>query len=227
MPTNSPLPCPVLTLDGPSGVGKGSIAKQLAQLLNWHLLDSGALYRCFAWLLLHEQRQYLLDHREKLQVFLTTAPIQQRQQRYYWRQQDISKAIRTERISQFTSQIASNEVVRQCLLPLQRQTAQMPGLIADGRDMGTVVFADAPYKVYLTATPTIRAKRRLQQLQLADTQANLRKIMSSMQQRDQQDAQRAMAPLKAANDAWQLDNSTQTLAQTCNSIIEHFKLTTH
>ncbi|HBW06158.1 MAG TPA: (d)CMP kinase, partial [Gammaproteobacteria bacterium] len=160
---------PVLTIDGPSGVGKGTVARIMAQKLGWHLLDSGAIYRAFA--LAVDARNTDVTDESALEEVANNLDLAFKTEAgselvsVYLDGQDVSKVLRTEQTGEMASKIASIGVVRAALLKRQQAFAKAPGLVADGRDMGTVVFADAPFKVFLTASAQERANRRLKQLQ--------------------------------------------------------------
>ena len=217
---------PVLTIDGPSGVGKGTIAQKLAVQLGWHLLDSGALYRSCAWALLNTTNhpEDIIANPELLQPFLQSLKITHQGDQYFCQQENISTAIREESIGLFTSTIARIPAIRYWLLEAQRQAVRSPGLIADGRDMGTNIFPQAPYKLFLDASPSIRAQRRYQQLIQQQPSTDYEQVLTDLQHRDQQDRQCDMAPLKPAKDAWVLDNGLLTIDQTITYIVNHWQL---
>ena len=206
---------PVLTLDGPSGVGKGTVASIIAQKLDWHLLDSGAIYRAFAIVardndikiddidgLLKLANNFdisfkLNSNHEPLNVYLNNA--------------EVSSELRTEKTAALASQFAKIESLRKVLLVKQRQFKKLPGLVADGRDMGTVVFSDAPFKVFLTAEVEERAKRRLKQLQETGIAGNISHTLVEVQKRDERDANRQHSPLRPAEDALVIDTTNLTI----------------
>jgi CMP/dCMP kinase len=199
---------PVVTLDGPSGSGKGTVASALASRLGWHLLDSGALYRLLA---LVAERQGLAGAQPteiralalRLNVqFEPANPI-----RVVWGGEDVSTELRTEACGRLASRLAVMPEVRAALLQAQRTMRRPPGLVADGRDMGTVVFPDARVKVYLTAATDERARRRYKQLKQLGMDANLEAISQDMVERDTRDSQRSVAPLFPALDARVVDTT--------------------
>jgi cytidylate kinase len=199
---------PVLALDGPSGSGKGTVATILANRLEWHLLDSGALYRLLA--LAAERHQATQDSPDAVCVlaralevrFVPGDPV-----RVLWAGQDVTLQLRSEACGRTASRIAAIPEVRVALLQAQRAMRRPPGLVADGRDMGTVVFPDAAIKIYLTASVEERARRRYKQLKDLGMDANLDTILQDMVERDARDARRTVAPLKPAPDARILDTT--------------------
>lgn len=206
---------PVLTIDGPSGAGKGTIARRLADLLGWHLLDSGALYRLLA--LAAEIRGIALDDDERLSALALTLNVEFRiegeTQRIFLDDEDVTDTIRTETVGAGASKVAAVPAVRQALLQRQRAFRQAPGLVADGRDMGTVVFPDAPLKVFLTASAEERARRRYSQLAAQQVGVDREALLREIEARDDRDMNRAVSPLKAADDAYCLDSTELTVDQ--------------
>ena len=198
---------PVLTIDGPSGSGKGTVAKLLAQALRWHYLDSGAIYRVLAYAardidLTDEVALAAIAKQLDLTFLLTDNHLT-----VNLAGKDITQRIRSELIGSAASKIASLPLVRAALLDRQRAFRQSPGLVADGRDMGTVVFPSADYKVFLTASVKIRAERRYKQLKENGIESNLSNIIADISKRDARDSQRRVAPLLAADNALALDSS--------------------
>ena len=212
----------VLTLDGPGGAGKGTISRLVAKRLGWHLLDSGALYRLTA--LAAQRHCVALDDvaaLERLAARLDVAFLAEGEAtRVTLEGDDVSREIRTEQTGDAASQVAALPEVRQALLQRQRDFRQSPGLVADGRDMGTVVFPDAELKVFLTASAEERAKRRHLQLQQAGLNASLPSLLKEIQARDARDMQRSVAPLKPADDAITLDTTRLSIPEVVERLTE-------
>jgi cytidylate kinase len=210
-----PVSAPVITIDGPSGSGKGTIAQRLAQQLGWNLLDSGAIYRVLALASLHhgvniENEEALVPLAAHLDVQFI-ADEESKKLRVILEGEEVSKSIRTEECGAVASKVAAFPRVREALLRRQRGFRTLPGLVADGRDMGTVVFPDAPVKLFLTATAEDRANRRFLQLQKAGHDANLAQILADVKARDDRDMNRTVAPLLPAADALVIDSSQMTI----------------
>lgn len=189
---------PVITIDGPSGSGKGTISYLLAQDLAWHFLDSGAIYRIAAWVAAQTQTPFLEKQLLPIMVDLErniSVQTLAKQLRIFWQQQDITESIRTEKIGQLASKLGTYPKVRQSLLAYQRSFRRAPGLVADGRDMGSVVFPDARLKIFLDASLEERAKRRYLQLKAKGKHVSLSAVRAELEQRDHQDRQRPVAPL--------------------------------
>ncbi len=200
---------PVLTIDGPSGSGKGTLAQRMAAELGWHYLDSGALYRVLAQAAL--QKEIDLADESALAELAATLPVtfevEADKLTVLLNDQDVSLMIRSEQAGNAASKVAAIPAVRSALLQRQRDFRQAPGLVTDGRDMGTVVFPDAPFKVYLTASAEVRASRRYKQLKEKGIDSNLADLIKEITERDERDQQRDVAPLKPAADAIILDST--------------------
>ena len=212
----------VITIDGPSGSGKGTVAGLLAMRLQWHLLDSGALYRVLA--LAADKHKVPLDNEAALEVLAVGLDVQfildeEGNQRIILENVDVTDTIRNETVGACASQIAALPAVRSGLLRRQQDFREAPGLIADGRDMGTVVFADAPLKVFLTASAEERARRRYLQLKDKGEAVTLTSLLEEIRARDERDTSRAIAPLKPADDAIILDSTTMTIEQVLERIL--------
>lgn len=202
----NPPKAPVITVDGPSGAGKGTLCEALATRLGWHFLDSGALYRVLAFD--GQQAGVALDDAETLAARARSLALRFAPGGGVWLgAQDVSLAIRSDAAGQAASQVAALPAVREALLARQRDFAQAPGLVADGRDMGTVVFPEAPLKIFLSASAPARAERRYKQLKEKGLDANLRALLDSIQARDERDQARSASPLRPADDALVIDST--------------------
>jgi len=218
---------PVITFDGPSGVGKGTMAQVIANELGFHLLDSGAIYRLAALAAIEQQIEsdneaYLVALCEGLDIRFEAAAGGTKVF-IFLNNIDVTARIRSEDIAQRASQIAVLGPVRQALLQRQRDFAQEPGLVADGRDMGTVVFPKAQIKFFLTATASVRAKRRFEELLATGQNVEYSHILQEIEARDQRDSQRAVAPLKPAEDAVILDTSAMSITDVKNAVLKILK----
>ncbi|UCJ15750.1 (d)CMP kinase [Pseudomonas sp. MM211] len=217
------LNAPIITIDGPSGSGKGTVAGLLAKQLGWNLLDSGALYRLLAF----SARNHGVDlsNEESLKLLAAHLDVQflaagdGKPQRIILEGEEVTDAIRNEQIGAGASQVAALPAVRDALLQRQRAFNEAPGLVADGRDMGTVVFPEAPLKVFLTASAEERANRRYLQLKAKGDNVNLASLLDEIRARDERDTQRAVAPLKPAADAIQLDSTELSIEQVLERIL--------
>lgn len=215
---------PVITIDGPSGTGKGTVSQLLAQKLGWNLLDSGALYRVLA--LAAKQHNVDIDNEAAIQVLAEHLDVSFKAtssggaSRVILEGDDVNEAIRTEECSQRASKVAAMPAVRQALLARQRAFANEPGLVTDGRDMGTVVFPQAELKIYLDASQSIRAERRYKQLKEKGINVNLRDVLEDLTERDRRDRLRVVAPLKPAKDAVTIDTSQMTIEQVLDRILK-------
>lgn len=214
---------PVVTIDGPGGAGKGTVSLMVARRLGWHYLDSGALYRLVAVAAARDGLDIddgdALARRVgqlRIEFHLLTDALQVQLDGV-----DVTAAIREEACARSASRLAVHARLRSVLLPLQRAFARAPGLVAEGRDMGTVVFPQAPLKVFLTASVEQRARRRWLQLSAAGVDASLDAILDDLRRRDAQDASRATAPLRPADDAVLVDSSDLTADEVCARILGH------
>ena len=215
-------PTPVVTVDGPSGAGKGTLSALLAEKLNWHLLDSGAIYRVLAVAAMHhdlpiDDEAAIVPLASGLDVSFET---ENNQRRVVLEGEDVTDDIRTEEVGAVASQIASLARVREALLRRQRAFQETPGLIADGRDMGTVVFPDAVVKLFLTASAEARAERRYNQLKDKGLDVNIARLLTDIKARDDRDANRSIAPLVPAEDAVVIDSTDLDINQVFESAME-------
>ena len=200
---------PVICVDGPSGAGKGTLSRELAARLGWHLLDSGALYRVLGFACRHRKiplsdEAQVVEMARQLDVAFvpTVAGVS-----VFLGGEDVSLPIRTEDGGRDASKVALLPAVREALLHRQRELAVLPGLVADGRDMGTVVFPTSPLKIFLTASAKVRAERRFHQLQGQGQSVSLARLLSDIEERDRRDKSRSASPLVPAEDAVVVDSS--------------------
>ncbi len=211
-------PVPVVAIDGPSASGKGTVAARVAAALGWHYLDSGAVYRALAWCA--EHHGVADDEVAALVVLAQSMELACLEERVIVNGQDVTLAIRSETISQRASRIAAHGEVRAALLARQRAARRRPGLVADGRDMGSVVFPDAALKVFLTASVEARAQRRFNQLKSQGFDANMFALRNELAARDERDRTRAVAPLQPAADARVLDTTELTIEQAVATVLD-------
>lgn len=215
----------VIAVDGPGGAGKGELTKRLAKELGYDLLDSGAIYRVLAYAV-RKAGLAMFDEDsivQEAQVLSLSFEIQDDGVHVFLGDEDVSKAIRTEECGLNASKVAPHPLVRQALLQRQRDFAKEPGLVADGRDMGTIVFPDAQVKIFLDASPEVRAKRRVLQLEQAGKEADFDLILKEITERDERDRNRPVAPLKPAEDALILDSTNMSIEEVFNTAMDYIK----
>jgi cytidylate kinase len=214
---------PVLTIDGPSGAGKGTVSRLLARKLGWHYLDSGSIYRALA-IAVQEQAVDLENIQELVRTASTMALEFDCGDALVVRldNQDITAQLGLESTGYSASIVAALPEIRLVLLQKQRDFLKMPGLVADGRDMGTVVFPETPYKVFLTASNAKRAERRYKQLKEKGIDANLSSLAKEIEERDRRDRERITAPLSMASGALFIDSSDMTIDAVINQVLNHY-----
>ena len=213
---------PVICVDGPSGAGKGTLSRQLAQGLSWHLLDSGALYRAVG--VACQRAGVDLDVASEVAEIARILDVDFRATEQgvavWMAEEDVTADIRSEAGGLGASQVALHPEVREVLLTKQRDWARAPGLVADGRDMGTVVFPDAPLKIFLTASAEARAERRFHQLQGMGQDVSLPRLLADIQERDARDSSREASPLMPAHDAILIDSTSLTVEAVVQKVRE-------
>jgi len=212
---------PVITIDGPSGTGKGTVTALLAERLGWHTLDSGALYRVLG--LAAEGRGIALDDENGLAALAAALPVAFAGDRVWLDDTDVTDAIRSETAGMAASRVAAFPAVRATLLDWQRRMAREPGMVADGRDMGTVVFPAAPLKIFLDASPEVRAERRYKQLKEKGLDVNLASLVGDIRERDERDRTRAVAPLRAADEAVVVDSTLLSVTEVLDRVLEEVR----
>jgi len=218
----TPHPSPVITIDGPSASGKGTVAERVATALGFHFLDSGALYRLTA--LSAMKQGVALDDEARVAELAAHLPASFHDGSVWLSGENVTDAIRAEAVGEGASKVAALPAVRAALLDRQRAYRQPPGLVADGRDMGTVVFAAAVAKVFLTASAEARAERRYKQLIEKGNSASLTALVADMQARDARDSARTVAPLKPAPDALLLDTTHMDIESAVQAVLAHYAL---
>jgi len=217
-------PVPVITVDGPSGVGKGTLSQLLARRFGWHFLDSGALYRLTA--MAAQRHGVALDDEPAVAAVAAALDVvfqtgDQGQVRVLLENHDVSDDIRTEQAGNNASKVAALPAVREALLQRQRDFAIAPGLVADGRDMGTTVFPEADLKIFLTASARVRAERRYKQLKEKGFDANLMSLIEEIEQRDERDRSRSASPLRPAEGAVSIDTSSKSIDEVMAEVLSH------
>lgn len=214
---------PVITIDGPSGSGKGTVSQRIATELGWHFLDSGALYRvtgqaCLIEGVSWDDHPAVTEVARQLEVSFTTGTDGEILVAY--KGTDVSRAIRTEEGGRGASTVAAIPGVRRALLARQRDFRRPPGLVADGRDMGTVVFPDAPLKFFLTASAEERARRRYKQLIAKGESVSLPRLLADIQERDRRDSEREVSPLVPAEDAIVIDSTATPISEVFEQVMQ-------
>lgn len=213
---------PIITIDGPSGAGKGTVARVIAEQLGWHLLDSGAIYRVLAVAIQHHHVN--IDDEEPLIPMAAHLDVQfeissQGESNVILEGENVTNTIRTEEMGELASKVAAFPRVREALLRRQRAFCVSPGLVADGRDMGTVVFTQAPVKVFLTASAEERAERRFNQLKEKGFDVKIGRLLDDIRQRDERDRNREVAPLVPAEGALIVDSTNLSIEEVVNKIL--------
>lgn len=214
----------IITIDGPSGSGKGTISQMVAEKLGWQMLDSGALYRVLG--LAANRQNIALDDEKQLDLLARNLDIKFQTNKDNGEIEpildgdNISSFVRTDEAGQAASKVAAVPIVREALLARQRAFYKAPGLVADGRDMGTIVFPDAPVKVFLTASAECRAERRYNQLKSKGLDANMRALLESIKARDERDRTRSVAPLVPAEGAFVVDSSLLSIQEVLSQVLD-------
>ena len=207
---------PVITVDGPSGSGKGTVTQRVANRLDWRVLDSGALYRLVGYAV--EQAGIGFENQSKISQIASTLNVEFSGGRILLDGAEVTDLIRTETAGNNASKVAAMPGVRAALLDWQRDYAQFPGLVADGRDMGTTVFPQAGVKIFLTASAAERAQRRYKQLKEKGESVTLSRLFRDIRKRDERDSTRAVAPLRPADDAHVIDSTEMSIEEVLRSI---------
>jgi len=211
----------IITIDGPAGAGKGTISKLVSQNMGFHYLDSGAIYRVIAFEA--NQKGLATDQISQITELIDEINIQFIGDKIFLTDKDVSELIRSEGIGKFASEIAKNEEIRKNILEFQKSFFKPPGLVADGRDMGTVIFPKAKVKIFLTASIQERANRRYKQLILKEKDVNLTDLFQRIKLRDESDKNRKISPLKAANDAYLVKTDNLSIKQSYEKVMEIIK----
>ena len=211
----------IITIDGPAGAGKGTISKLVSQNMGFHYLDSGAIYRVIAFEA--NQKGLATDQISQITELIDEINIQFIGDKIFLTDKDVSELIRSEDIGKFASEIAKNEEIRKNILEFQKSFFKPPGLVADGRDMGTVIFPKAKVKIFLTASIQERANRRYKQLILKEKDVNLTDLFERIKLRDESDKNRKISPLKAANDSYLVKTDNLSIKQSYEKVMEIIK----
>lgn len=210
---------PVVCVDGPAGVGKGTLAHKLAETMGWHYLDSGALYRLVALSALQSGRDETSTKKDLIDL-VYALKIVSRDGRWWLNGDEVTSDIRDENVGALASRLACLKEIRAALIQKQRNCRQAPGLVADGRDMGSVIFPDALLKVFLNASAQARASRRYKQLKEKGIDANLMRLTEDLEQRDSMDAKRVIAPLRPAADAVKIDTTNMSVNEVFGKVYQ-------
>ena len=208
----------MVTIDGPAGSGKGTISKLVSHTLDFHYLDSGAIYRIIAFEA--KTKNLFINQITQILKLVDGLNIQFSDEKIFLGSKEITDLIRSELIGKFASEIAKNKLIRERILGLQKSFFKSPGLVADGRDMGTVVFPDARVKIFLTASIEERANRRYKQLILKENNVNLSDLFERIKLRDESDTNRKISPLKAAKDAYLIKTDNLSINQSFEKVME-------
>ena len=215
------MPQKVIAIDGPSASGKGTVAQRVADALGWRYLDSGALYRITA--LYARNRRTAWDNEAAVAALAQALPVEFAEGAVLLDGEDVSTTIRSEEIGMGASRVAALPTVRTALLQRQRAFLTEQGLVADGRDMGSVVFPDAVLKIFLTASPQVRAERRAKQIGVPLTGSGFERILADIETRDEADRNRAVAPLQKLPEAHLLDTSALTIEESVKKVLDWYR----
>jgi len=212
---------PVITIDGPSGSGKGTVSQRVADSLGWHILDSGALYRLTAYAV--DKSGAGFENPEKAAEIAANLQVTFKSGQILLQDENVTLSIRTETAGNNASKVAAMPPVRAALLDWQKRSAKAPGLVADGRDMGTTVFPNAAVKIFLTASAEERAERRYKQLKEKGFTANVADLAAEIRERDERDQNRSTSPLVPASDALEIDSTQMSIDQVVEKILQAAK----
>jgi CMP/dCMP kinase len=217
----------IITIDGPGGVGKGTVSRIVAHTLGWNYLDSGAIYRVLAMGAIFKKIDpnnvdALVDLALNLEIFFECKKTQEPD--VYWEERRVTDQIRSIECGAMASKVSAHSEVRSALLERQRKLLTLNGLVADGRDMGTIVFPEAPLKIYLTASVEVRAERRLGQLRLAGEDVSFETLLREIRERDERDTNRSVAPLKPAFDAVIIDTTSLSIEKVSDQVLSRARV---